>query len=458
MKDQRIAMYEAPRRALDHMPVPALIIDVQSQRIVLSNSYACERFGYEPEEMRMLPLSIMFDSTPADAGGDAQAALTFSHDPNETRVRCRAKDGERVELPAVTQSLTDDIRTGRVLRTTDTLPRRIGTLDRRVQALLEFSYDAYSDYDILTGYIDFSAQMDRILGYPPGGAPRTFFQWAHLLHPGDRHRVLGELRDVLSGDSPQWTSEYRLRRRDGSYVLVLDQCIILVDEDGRPSHMVGAVRDITDERQAVRSLHESAELYRTLFLNSVNPAFRVSQDGCYNDVNNAGLRFFECTRPEFLARTAYADLPRDLLQLMRRGGPASHTELEREISVEVHGITKHLHITMVPAQVASQTTFFFFGTDITALKVLQEELQDRNAAIARSGEPVTLRTDRRWRHASSANLDESVTPVLDRLRRRFSEPARRSRMWTPSRTHSATHFQPLSLRAPSDDEHPHDTP
>lgn len=453
--DRRIVMYETPLMALDHLPLPAVVVDAACRRIVLGNRYASERFGYTPEELRGVPVSILF---PAVDGrdGDLCALCSTSRDdlsgPCEVVVLCRLKNGDQARLPAATQELGDGVSLVVFPEERATLPARIGTLDRRVQALLAFAYDAYSDYDIITGYIDFSEQMDRILGYPTGGAPRTFWEWAHLLHPDDRHRVFAELREALRGGSAQWCSEYRLRRRDGTYVLVLDQCVILEDEHGRASHMVGAVRDITSERQAVRSLRESAELYRTLFLNAVNPAFRVSEEGSYVDVNDPGLRFFECTRAEFLSRSAYADLPHDLLSTARQGGVSTEIDVEREISVVINDVTKHLHITMMPAQVASQTTFFFFGTDITALKVLQSELQDRNAAMrALVDQMHSDRQDMETR--AQRNLDESVTPILDRLRRVLgSRPEAAYVDAIEDALRDA--FRPLSLRTPADDGTP----
>jgi len=419
--DMSQLMYESRLQALDYIQQPAIVVDACSDRVVTANAHVCERLGYSPRELEGLPRSILFSRQSEEHRSAAERHGASPAGTGLVEVECLTRTGEQVPMTAVCQSLATESASPSLILVVlnepraDGLPKRVGAVDKRVRALLDFAYDAYSDYDILTGYIDFSEQMDTMLGYPAGGAPRTFWTWAHLLHRDDRHRVLRSLKGCLAGDASTWSCEYRLRRRDGSYVLVYDQCIILMDEHGRKSHMVGAVRDITEERQAARALRESAELYRTLFVDAANPAFRVSESGRYVDVNEAGLRFFECTREEFLARHAYTDLPRELVRMLRTQRKDSIRRLEREIAVEVHETIKHLVVTVIPARIGGEVTHFCLGTDITALKTLQSGLEDSNRAMRVLIDQLHHNRDE-LRVGVEQHLATAVTPIIERLR------------------------------------------
>jgi PAS domain S-box-containing protein len=151
--------------------------------------------------------------------------------------------------------------------------------DSRFKALIQSLFDAYYDWDVESGREEFSDEMDVLLGLSPGGLPRTFAAWAARVHPEDGQRVLAGV-DRLIREGGTFTDEYRLRREDGSYVLVLDRGVVLHDAAGRAVHMIGVIRDVTQQREAERAVHESAELLRrqATALEESNTALRVLVD------------------------------------------------------------------------------------------------------------------------------------------------------------------------------------
>ena len=158
--------------------------------------------------------------------------------------------------------------------------------------------DVFYDWHLRTGYADYSRHMWTLLGISPEGATLPFESWIERLHPDDRDTTLQRLQ--LAMDSGVYRDRYRMRREDGSYVAVSDHAVVIVDEDGTPGHMVGAIRDITHELESQRAVHEAAELYWALFENTVNPAFRIARTGRFVDVNAAGAQFLESSRPRLL--------------------------------------------------------------------------------------------------------------------------------------------------------------
>lgn len=146
----------------------------------------------------------------------------------------------------------------------------------RFLAFLEVSFDVVYDWDVRRGLIDFNEQMSTMLGLPPGVRMRRFADWLDRLHPRDRAGALENLERTLA-EGARYRDEYRLRREDGTYILIDDHGLVLNGTDGRPAHMVGAMRDVTREREAEKALRESEQVLRTqaAVLEERNTALRV---------------------------------------------------------------------------------------------------------------------------------------------------------------------------------------
>jgi diguanylate cyclase (GGDEF)-like protein len=78
-----------------------------------------------------------------------------------------------------------------------------------------------------------------------------------LLHPEDRDRVLAEHERTHRTHEPL-SVEYRLRARDGRYVWIRDEGVVVTGDDGRPLHLQGYLLDISPEREAEEQLRRQA--------------------------------------------------------------------------------------------------------------------------------------------------------------------------------------------------------
>ena len=94
-------------------------------------------------------------------------------------------------------------------------------------------------------------------------ASLTPAQWREFILPTDLPRVAEAARTHLSGETPHYSVEYRLRRRDGEMRWVASHGEVTRDEAGRPVRFSGMDRDITAEKQAAQRLMLWAEVFRT---------------------------------------------------------------------------------------------------------------------------------------------------------------------------------------------------
>ena len=294
--------------------------------------------------------------------------------------------------------------------------RELAAHDARFRAIVGVSFDAYYDWDILTGDNYFSEHLDAMLGQPAGSARRWFYAWLQLLHDDDRDRILRSLSAAFR-QADTWKDDYRLRRADGSYVWVQDTGVIVRDDGGRPLRMLGTIRDITQEHEAAIALEQAAELHRTLFRGAANPAVRVDRAGHYLEANDAALAFWGRSAEDMRLRDFWTDFPPELGELVETAF-SSEARLEAEVVVEVRGATRTLIAAVVPCRIGGQDSFFCLCTDITAHKLLEEQLRDTNTALRVVLQQVNDDKAELEKRVM-ANLELLIVPTLDRLERQL---------------------------------------
>src|SRR5205823_6133713 len=90
---------------------------------------------------------------------------------------------------------------------------------------------------------------------------------------------------AVRGDTPDYRSEKRYLRKDGSAVWVRVNVFMIRDGQGRPERSVGVAEDITERKRAESEL----QLYRDLFFHAPT-GLRVG---------NADVRTIERVNPAF---------------------------------------------------------------------------------------------------------------------------------------------------------------
>ena len=132
-------------------------------------------------------------------------------------------------------------------------------IDRRYRTLVEqLPLVIYADeLDAVSSNIFTSRQIEDILGYPVSDWHSDEMLFVKLLHPEDRDRVLAA-HDRTHRTHERLSVEYRLRARDGRWVWIRDEGVIVADDDGKPLHLQGYLLDISAEREAEEQLRRQA--------------------------------------------------------------------------------------------------------------------------------------------------------------------------------------------------------
>ncbi len=103
------------------------------------------------------------------------------------------------------------------------------------------------DYDLVSGDITFSARFFEILGFPAATDPNDVMPITQRLHPEDAAAVLGEFREHLKNRA-RLDCEFRLKRRNDSYVWVRGFGQATWNTEGRAVRFVGSILDVSERR------------------------------------------------------------------------------------------------------------------------------------------------------------------------------------------------------------------
>ncbi|WP_088278355.1 PAS domain-containing protein [Ideonella sp. A 288] len=119
------------------------------------------------------------------------------------------------------------------------------------------------DWDVAGDRIYASARAREIFGLPPGPdvQPRSAWFAALQMHPDDVAERSAALGAHLSGRTPVYAGEYRVRHPDGSHRWIRVRGLCVRDERGQPLRMSGSVTDIDAHRRAEDALRLSEQRF-----------------------------------------------------------------------------------------------------------------------------------------------------------------------------------------------------
>jgi PAS domain S-box-containing protein len=134
--------------------------------------------------------------------------------------------------------------------------------DTRWQFAVEGAGDGLWDWDIPTKTIYYSKQLRTILGLDVNEEVSDWDKWSGRIHTDDRADVLLDLESQLNGQSTANAREYRVQRKDGTYIWVLGRMLVMRrDAAGKPLRVVGTQSDITERKLIERKVELAASVF-----------------------------------------------------------------------------------------------------------------------------------------------------------------------------------------------------
>lgn len=127
--------------------------------------------------------------------------------------------------------------------------------------------DAIWDWDIQTDTIYRSESFKSMFGHD-NILSTMQFRLDHI-HPDDREKIQQSIKTALESNIERWQGEYRFECADGSYRTILDKGFIIRDGKGTAIRMIGAMQDITEQRELQIQLKKEEQRKKTEIMKAI---------------------------------------------------------------------------------------------------------------------------------------------------------------------------------------------
>ena len=131
--------------------------------------------------------------------------------------------------------------------------------EERQQLVLRATNDVIWEWSHASDMVQWSDAVDTVLGYPEAKRGTTIQWFFDRLHPADVEAALAIYKDIRTVDQPYWNDEYRVRHADGHYVHMYGRGYVLRDAQGVAIRSVGALLDVTAQKQIENDLRWAAQ-------------------------------------------------------------------------------------------------------------------------------------------------------------------------------------------------------
>ena len=121
--------------------------------------------------------------------------------------------------------------------------------------------DTIWDWKIPEDNFTWNKGIETIYGYNQNQVGNNSKWWFDNIHPEDSIKMSIKLYSFLEQKTEKWQDQYRFKCADNKYKYVLDRGFILKDKNGKTIRMIGAIQDITKQKEEENRL----KLLETVF-------------------------------------------------------------------------------------------------------------------------------------------------------------------------------------------------
>jgi PAS domain S-box-containing protein len=124
----------------------------------------------------------------------------------------------------------------------------------RYDIVAKATSDTIWDWKIETDSFIWNKGIQEVFGYKNEDVGQTSNWWFERIHPEDSLKMSVKLYSFLEQKTEKWQDEYRFQCADGSYKYVFDRGFLVKDKDGKPIRMIGAIQDVTRQKEEEQRL------------------------------------------------------------------------------------------------------------------------------------------------------------------------------------------------------------
>ncbi|UFS72513.1 ATP-binding protein [Geomonas sp. RF6] len=115
------------------------------------------------------------------------------------------------------------------------------------------------DWDMVTGQVILTAELEELYGLQPGEFTRDYRSWSHLVDPADLAALEESIPLWIEKQAGQLCFQYRLIGPDGSMRWMAATVTIAYDAEGTALRMIGTNMDFSEMKEAQANLQAAKE-------------------------------------------------------------------------------------------------------------------------------------------------------------------------------------------------------
>ena len=141
---------------------------------------------------------------------------------------------------------------------------RLRLSENRYRLVTKATNDVIWEWNPKKHELHWSENAQHVFGYSKEEIGPDETWWDVRIHPDDRERVITKLDDLMARNESIWLEEYRFRLRDGSYAYIRDRGYVERDENGDPIRMIGAMSNVTSQKESEIERQAMLEIMQAL--------------------------------------------------------------------------------------------------------------------------------------------------------------------------------------------------
>lgn len=166
----------------------------------------------------------------------------------------------------------------------------------RYDIVAKATSDTIWDWNIKEDKFEWNKGIRGVFGYKQADIGHTSSWWFDKIHPEDTIRMSVKLYSFIEQKTEKWQDEYRFACADGTYRYVYDRAFLVKDAQGNSIRMIGAMQDITKQKQEEQRL----KLLETV-ITQMKDAVIITESGKSTDK----IPKIVFVNPAFTAMTGY---------------------------------------------------------------------------------------------------------------------------------------------------------
>jgi len=229
-----------------------------------------EFLGCSPEEAKQQWTEFLTDHPTNQEGiKHTEKAIETGEKQPPFELQLQKKTGERIWVKVNEAPIVEDGETVAIVGSLTDITQQKQYEQQLEEHLERYTYarkatnDVVYEWDIEDDTLYLGEAFKTIFGHSTGSNGVPLEEYTQFVHPEDHPEAQQSLDRTLKDPSKHhWNHEYRLKKSDGEYAIVIENGYILRNEEGVAIRLIGAIRDVTEQRELEQLLEQAYRMAR----------------------------------------------------------------------------------------------------------------------------------------------------------------------------------------------------